>query len=281
MHPRRRPSANGRRFALSRKYELNVAHYGGRVKLLTLTPAGVDLLPWGDEYVKVSYTESQQLVEHIYRELWNWSAQARATRLFEAAQRAADRWVRKRWAGELPRQIGNVRALQKRGVWHFHYLLPYESEIERVWSKTVERYMGNAAKRDAARWPGESERRLLIEREYVAGEITRGFYGFGFVHGGNSAGRQSETAARYMGRNAAGYMGSNAIAGHGRHYVSSRLTRETGVTMRALRSCNWLYVRRKLIDSGELADSWIPTHWSPEQSASVLRVWHVLSANAP
>ena len=280
MHPRRRPSANGRRFALTRKYELNVGHYGGRVKLLTLTPAGQDLLPWGDEYRKTSYEESDRLVEWIYREVWNQTAQARATRLFEAAQRAADRWVRKRWAGELPRQLGNVRAEQKRGVWHFHYLLPYETEIERVWSKTIERYMGNAWKRDQARWPDEAERRLLIEREY-AGEITRGFYGFGFVHGGNPAGRSQEKAARYMGRNAAGYMAGNAVAGRSRHYVSSRLTRETGVTMRALRSCNWLYVRRKLIASGELADSWIPTYWSPEQTAATLRVWEVLNANAP
>jgi hypothetical protein len=174
-----------------------------------------------------------------------------------------------------------VRAEQNRGVWHFHYLLPYETEIERVWSKTIERFMDRAWRRDQERWPDEAARRLLIEREYVAGEITRGFYGFGFVNGGRPQGKNSKTAAGYMARNAAGYMAGNAVAGRSRHYVSSRLTRETGVTMRALRSCNWLYVRRKLIDAGELADSWIPTHWTPEQSASVLRVWDVLNANAP
>jgi len=165
-------------------------------------------------------------------------------------------------------------------VWHFHYLLPYETEVERVWSKTIERYMDRAWRRDQERWPDEAERRLLIEREY-AGEITRGFYGFGFVNGGRRQGSTTEGAARYMARNAAGYMAGNAVAGAGRHYVSTRLTRETGVTMRALRSCNWLYVRRKLIDQGELLDSWIPTHWSPEQSASTLRVWAVLNPNAP
>jgi hypothetical protein len=46
-----------------------------------------------------------------------------------------------------------------------------------------------------------------------------------------------------MARNAAGYMARN-VAGVGRHYVSARLVRDTGVTMRALRACNWLYVRR-------------------------------------
>jgi hypothetical protein len=226
-------------------------------------------------------TESHRLVDWAYREQWNFSAQARATRLFEAAQRAADRWVRRQWAGQLPRQLGNVRAEQKRGVWHFHYLLPYETEIERVWSKTIERYMGRAWRRDLDRWPDEAERRLMIEREYLTGEIVRGFYGFGFVHGGNPAGKSNEKAARYMGRNAAGYMAGNAVAGQSRHYVSSRLTRETGVTMRALRSCNWLYVRRKLIDSGELLDSWVPTHWSEGKVADTLRVWAVLNPNAP
>ncbi|HWI05772.1 MAG TPA: hypothetical protein VNT52_18340, partial [Acidimicrobiales bacterium] len=138
------------------------------MKLVTLTPPGEDLLPFGDEVI-VYQGEEHQLVEWIYREVWNATAQDRATRLFEAAQRAADRWVRRMWKGELPRQIGNVRAVQKRGVWHFHYLLPYETEVERVWSKTVERYMDRAWRRDRERWPDERDRRLLIEREF-AGE---------------------------------------------------------------------------------------------------------------
>lgn len=66
-----------------------------------------------------------------------------------------------------------------------------------------------------------------------------------------------------MARNAAGYVARN-VAGIGRHYVSVRLTLETGVTMRALRTCNWLYVRRKMIADGELDDQLIPTHWSAE-----------------
>jgi len=276
-----RPSAGGRRLALERKFELNLDHYGGRVKLLTLTGPGEDLLPFGDETYAVSYTESQPLVEWIYREMWNRTAQARATRLFEAAQRAADRWVRRQWGGQLPRQLGNVRALQKRGIYHWHYGMPTESEIERVWSKTVERYMDRVTKREKERWPDERQRWLLIEREYTTGEITPGFYGFGFVHGGNPAGRTREKAAKYLGRNAAGYMAENASSGTTRHYVSARLTRETGVTMRALRSVNWLFVRRKLIESGELADSWIPSYWDPERAASVERVWNVIHANAP
>jgi hypothetical protein len=271
-----RPSPEGRRIALDRKWRHNVGQYGGKVLLLTLTPPGLDLLPFGDERA----ASGKELVEWIYRETWNATAQRRASRLFEAAQRAADRWVRKLWGGELPRQIGNVRALQERGVYHFHYVLPFETGVEREWSRTVVRYMNNAWRTDQRRWPDEQQRRDLIFREY-AGEPTRGFYGFGFVKRGNPAGKTSETAAVYMSRNAAGYMASNAY-GRSSHYVSSRLTSASGVTMRALRACNWLYVRRKLIAKGELDDDWIPSHWSDEHRERVLTVWAMIQpARAP
>lgn len=274
-----RPSLEGRRLALDRKFRANVAAYGGRVKLLTLTPAGVDLLPFGEE-VRLINGQEQEQVEWIYREVWNFTAQARASRLFEAAQRAADRWVRRLYGGkQLPRQIGNVKALQLRGVWHFHYLLPYETEIERVWSRTVERYMDRAWRRDQERWPDEAQRRLMVWNEYATGETVRGFYGFGFVHGGKQQGRTSATAARYMARNAAGYMAQN-VAGLGRHYVSARLTRQSGVTMRALRSVNWLYVRRRMVERGELSEV-MPSHWSPEWAAHVLEVEAIVTARAP
>jgi hypothetical protein len=263
--------------ALERKWRGNVEHYGGRVKLLTLTPPGEDVLPFGDEWRTIE-GEQHRTVEWVYREVWNATAQDRASRLFEAAQRAADRWVQRLgWSGPLPRQIGNVRAEQRRGVWHFHYLLPFESEIERMWARTVHRFMDQAWRRDQERWPGEADRRLLVERELVTGEGTRGFYGFGFVNGGRQQGRTAELAAKYMARNAAGYMARN-LAGTGRHYVSARLVRETGLTMRALRACNWLYVRRKLIEAGELVDDVVPSYWTPEWSATVLAVWALVAA---
>jgi len=244
--------------------------------MVTLTPPGQDLLPFGDDTRLIS-GQAEPLVEHIYRELWNFTAQARASRLYEAAQRAADRFVRKQYGiTKPPRQIGNVKSEQKRGVWHFHYVLPYETQIERAWSKTIERYMDRAWRRDLERWPDEAVRRAMIWDEYSTGTVVRGFYGFGFVHGGRPQGRQSETAARYMARNAAGYMAAN-VAGLGRHYVSSRLTRETGITMRALRSVNWLYVRRRMVAAGELSEV-MPSHWTPEWSAHVLAVESLVKA---
>lgn len=272
-----KPSAAGRRVALERKWRHNVEHYNGAVKLLTLTPPGQDDLPWGDE-TRAILGERVQLVEYIYREAWNVTAQARASRLFEAAQRSADRWARRLgWRGELPRQVGNVRAEQKRGVWHFHYLLPYETDIERAWSRQVHRFMDKAWRRDQERWPDAKTRRAMVWAEYIGEKPTRGFYGFGFVNGGKPQGRSREKAAGYMARNAAGYMARN-VAGIGRHYVSARLVRETGVTMRALRSCNWLFVRRRMIDAGELEDDWIPSYWDAARVAEVMRVWSLVAA---
>lgn len=280
MHRFRKPSAAGRRVALDRKYRLNIEHYGGRTKLVTLTPPGEDLLAWGDETRRIG-DEDCVLVAWEERTVWNWSAQARASRLMEAAQRHADRYLRRSWGytGTLPRQLGNVRAEQKRGVWHFHYLLPFETKIEQQWSRAVQRFMDRAWRRDQEKWPDPEQRRELVWREYC-GEVTRGFYGFGFVNGRNPAGVSSTKSARYMARNAAGYMARN-VAGAGRHYVSARLTRETGVTMRALRACNWLYVRRKMIESGELEDEWVPSHWDEAFRENVLRVWAEVQPAGP
>ncbi len=110
------------------------------------------------------------------------------------------------------------------------------------------------------------DRWAALEREYVSGEVTEGLYGFGFVHPGKVRGGSSAKAARYLARNAAGYLGENAALG--RHYVSAKLVRETGATMRALRSCNYLHVRIR-----EGMDPVVPEWWSAERRAEVLRVF--------
>src|SRR4051794_29332437 len=102
-----RPSLAGRRVALERKWRCNVEQYGGQTKMVTLTPPGADVVPLGDKWRDVG-GHRHYLVEWPYGMIWNHTAQARASRLYEAAQKAADRWVRRQgWKGELPRQLGN------------------------------------------------------------------------------------------------------------------------------------------------------------------------------
>jgi hypothetical protein len=108
-----------------------------------------------------------------------------------------------------------------------------------------------------------------LMREWQSGEITRGVYGFGFVHPGRVR-QGTESAARYLGRNAASYLAGQE--GKTRHYVSSRITKQTGVTMQALRSVNYMYVRRML------GESPIPEWWNEDKAAAVLRVWGLVEA---
>jgi hypothetical protein len=180
------------------------------------------------------------------------------------------------YEGKLPRNIGAASGPQRRGVLHAHVMVRKGRGIEATWSRIYWKYVESVCKREAATLTAD-QRWAAIEREYVTGEITRGVYGFGFEHRGH-LGRSAAKAAGYLARNAAGYMAGNAGGESTWHYMSSELTRATGVTMQALRSCNWLYVRRKLIADGELEDEWIPGHWSDERRASVMRVWALVAA---
>jgi hypothetical protein len=218
-------------------------------------------------------------VEWIYLEYYNRTFSARRSRLHEAAQRAADRAVRRMgYGGRLPRNIGAASGPQRRGALHAHVMVRKGQGIEATWSRIYWRYVEAVCDRESKMPP--AERWAAIEREYLTGEITPGVYGFGFQHRG-ALGRSAEKAARYLARNAAGYMSANSANGASTwHYVANELTQATGVTMRSLRACNWLHVRHKLITSGELEDSWVPAHWSDEKRAAVLAVWALVAAPA-
>ena len=51
--------------------------------------------------------------------------------------------------------------------------------------------------------------------------------------------------------------------------------------MQALRSVNYLYVRRKLIDAGQLVDEWVPTFWDATYARQVLGLYGQLQPGAP
>lgn len=278
-----RPSAAGRRVALERKWRHNVAHLGTAVAVGTLTAPGADVLPWDTE--RCTHHPSLKcsgslgcVVEHIYLEVYNRTFAARRSRLHEAAQKAADRAVRRMgYAGPLPRNVGAASGPQRRGALHAHVCVRKGAGIEATWSRIYWRYIESVCRREKSIPP--AERWAALEREYVTGEITPGVYGFGFEHRGN-LGRSAERAARYLARNAAGYMAANAGGWGNWHYISTKLTKETGVTMRVLRSVNWLYVRRRLIEKGELLDTWVPSYWSEDYAAHVLRVFALVAAPA-
>jgi len=198
----------------------------------------------------------------------------------EAAQLHADRLLRRSFGPKtkLPRRVAVVWSEQKRGVWHVHEALPAGSEVERIWTRQVVRFMDVMVRRDSRRPPAESRTLLELEREF--GVATRGFYGWGFVDrnplrnlGSSGRGGGASTAAAYLARNAARYLGENADAAlrgqslNGRSlrsYVSRRLTMETGCTIRNLRRARYVYVL--------IRESLPLPEWSPAELEAVSRL---------
>jgi hypothetical protein len=227
-----------------RKFRDNLLYYGGRVMLVAITGPGDDVVgPRRDGL----HDDSD-----AYR--WNVTASPRFARMMKAAQVSADRVVRRHgWKGQMPRIVARAWAGQRRGIWHVHLALPAESDVERLWSRHVVRFMDNAQRRERA-MPA-NERRVLLELERCLGGVSRGFYGWGFVDrkaAQRASGVQGQEgalrAARYMAENVARYMGENvsesaALVGRQlRSHVSPRLTTATGVTIRNLRRARWLFV---------------------------------------
>jgi hypothetical protein len=200
--------------------------------------------------------------------------------MMEAAQLHADRLLRRTYGPKvnLPRRVAVVWAEQKRGVWHVHEALPAGSEIERIWTRQVVRFVDVMVKRDARRPPAEV--RTLLDLEHHLQVTTRGFYGWGFVDrnplrnlGSSGRGGGAGRAAAYLARNAARYLGENADAARDaeplngrslRSYVSRRLTMETGVTIRNLRRCRHLYV--------VIRDSLPLPEWSADELEVIARL---------
>ena len=223
----------------ARKFGENIAAYGGRVVLVAVTAPGADVLPWderrcsvegphkhrGDRGCRVAWDEGLR---------WNLDASERYARLWKAATVAADRLLRAYgWKGALPRRVAVVWSVQQRGVWHVHEALPAGSPAELLWSRTVIAYMSATGGRYGWGFVDRNPLRALGK-------------GSSMLHGGRDA---AEVAAYYLARNAASYLADNAsthsemyVPGRRlRSYVSRRLTSITGVTMRSLRSCRYLW----------------------------------------
>jgi hypothetical protein len=215
-----------------RKFHDNIRAYGGNVILAAVTAPGADEgLPWDPDRCLVAgeHRHGGNYGCRVVRDLadeWNESASERYARMWKAASIEADRWFRRRgYGGRLPRRVANAWAPQQRGVWHVHEALPAKSPHELQWSRMVVRFMARNARRYG--W-GNVDRNPL--RQAAAG-----------------VGRDGTLAARYLARNTAGYLAENSggvvLPGRRlRSYVSRRLTRETGVTMRNLRRVRYLFV---------------------------------------
>lgn len=211
-----------------RKYLANLREFGGRFVVVAVTAPGVDVLPWDRERCliegphKCTGTVGCRVVGDVAEE-WNADANDRYQRMWKAATIAADRWVRRVHGShvKLPRRVACAWSPQRRGVWHVHEALPYETHVERQWSRVVVEYVDRKA--SSYGW-GNLDRNPLRE-----------------------GGRAADRAASYLAFNASAYLSENAnertLPGRQlRSYVARRLTMKTGVTIRNLRRVRYLYV---------------------------------------
>ncbi|MGH3057592.1 MAG: hypothetical protein ACRDPP_05065 [Gaiellaceae bacterium] len=203
----------------------NLIAYGGKATMYTLTPPGVDMLPW--DRSKCGHAEGVTcggprgcVVEAEPRQLWNESFQRRLSRLYETAQAATKREV-----GCRANVLAIGKEAQRRGATHAHFVVGCETGIELRTSRAFRRHLERLAHNPR--------------------------YGFGHVNGKFLKPKPAREAAAYL----SGYF----VAGRGSKapiteavqnpelprlplYVSRRLTQATGTTMRNKRRQRHLWV---------------------------------------
>ena len=205
----------------------NVHEHEGRAALGTLTAPGADFLPWDEQDCAAlgPHKHSGELgcrVDPAMAEVWNESFSPRWTKLQRHCKRQADRFLRRQgWKGSLPSVLLSWREMQKRGVWHRHYLLPWESASEQLWSRA---YLAAMEREKGRYWFGHVDRRPRI----AAGEKLAKYIA-GYTLGGGEKASLAEAALLERG-----------VSGR-TFYVHRKLTMSTGVTMRRLRDVRRLW----------------------------------------
>jgi hypothetical protein len=216
-----------------RKIRENLRTYGGLACMCTLTAPGQESgLTWDravcthTDGVTCSGKLGCRVVTEA-AELWNEHSKSWWRELNRVAKQRADRAVRRlghEYRGGL---LAYEWELQSRGVWHLHFVLGMETDVERVWAFE---YV------NALRELGPSK-------------------GFGFVDAKPLQSPQAaEKAAAYVSKYLAkwspggSFEVTETVQAAGRsllNYISRRLTTKSGVTMRALRDVRLAWAWRE------------------------------------
>jgi hypothetical protein len=229
-------------------------------RMISFTPPGRDWLP---HYTR---PDGGLEVHDEWARYWNDTAQARAKRAHIAATKHADRVVA-RLGGERtwPVQFARAKALQRRGVLHWHRGFVYATPLQRAWLKAYVSWWDRQWRRELRRWTPEELRTMLME-EWAYGKVVRGFYGFGFVDRRPLYKDYTlHEQARYLGKQLGAYFGEN-MTERASLYVAPALVKASGASIRNLRRRNWLIVRKKL------GLPLRPPHWSDDVFAGALKL---------
>lgn len=226
-----------------RKVRENLRCYEGLVAMCTLTAPGEAAgLVWDREScrhaaeVRCDGKRFGCKVEPAAAELWNESSRSWWRELNRRAKLRADRAMRRlghEYKGGL---LMYEWELQKRGVWHLHFVLGMETPLERAWAFEYVRAM----------------------RE-LAPEWCFGFVDAKPLRSPQPAQRASGYLSKYLAKwQADGSMEvTETVLAAGRtllNFVSRRLTQESGVTMRVLRNVRLAWAWREGHVSADVLD---------------------------
>jgi hypothetical protein len=226
-----------------RKIRENLRAYGGLVCMCTLTAPGQDVgLVWDRENCTHGPHEACGRANGCRvlpsaAELWNEKSRGYWRELNRVAKLRADRAVKRlghEYKGGL---LMYEWELQKRGVWHLHFVLGMETAVERAWAFEYVRAM----------------------RELGPSKL------FGFVDAKPLRSPQpAEKAASYLSKYLAkwnedgSFEVSETVKAAGRsllNYVSRRLTARSGVRMRVLRQVRIAWAWREGLLADDVLDS--------------------------
>jgi hypothetical protein len=221
-----------------RKIRENLRMYGGLACMCTLTAPGEAAgLVWDRSLCAHRPTEACdgrkgcRVVEGAAK-LWNERSRGWWRELNRICKLRADRKVRRLGHDKKGGLLLYEWELQKRGVWHLHFVLGMETGVEQVWAREYVRAM----------------------RELAPAK------GFGFVDGRPLQHPEpAERVARYLSKYLAKYKADGSmevtetVQAAGRtllNFVSRTLTAKSGVTMRALRNVRiaWAWTQGYLPD---------------------------------
>jgi hypothetical protein len=225
-----------------RKIRENLRSYGGLVAMCTLTAPGQDAgLVW-DQATCTHGSEAKCGKQYGCKvlpaaaDLWNEKSRGWWRELNRVAKLRADRAVKRLGLDYKGGLLMYEWELQGRGVWHLHFVLGMETQVERAWA---------------------------IEYAKAVRELAPA-KGFGFVDTKPLQSPQAaEKAASYLSKYLAKWTEDGAfevtetVKTAGRslvNYVSRRLTAKSGVTMRVLRDIRIAWAWREGLLPDDVVD---------------------------
>jgi hypothetical protein len=130
-----------------RKNRENLRTYGGLAAMCTLTPPGVDAgLVWDRSQCTHEREEpcGQRFGCKVVPEvaaLWNERSRGWWSELNRVCKQRADRSLKRHGYDGKGGLLLYQWELQKRGLWHLHFILGLETAVERVWAGRVAGYL--------------------------------------------------------------------------------------------------------------------------------------------